>query len=96
MVFVKHNHALKRRYKRIDTIDHILLQEVDERNEWLIGMMDGNSSNDENDDLVFKDDDLTWNVVSQAACAEDPIPSYFTRGTKGLSSSKAEREENWK
>ncbi|ESQ45937.1 hypothetical protein EUTSA_v10011118mg [Eutrema salsugineum] len=46
-----------------DTTDPILLEEIDESNDWLLGRMDGNSS-DEDNDLVFEDDDLTWRVVS--------------------------------
>ncbi|XP_024011329.1 uncharacterized protein LOC112086592 [Eutrema salsugineum] len=58
MVFVKYNRALQRRYKRSDTTDPILLEEIYESNEWLLGRMDGNSS-DEDNALVFEDDDLT-------------------------------------
>ncbi|KAL1210202.1 hypothetical protein V5N11_013230 [Cardamine amara subsp. amara] len=77
MVFVKYNRALQRRYKRKDTIDPIILDEIDESNEWLTGRMDGNLSDNENEDLVFADDDLTWNVVCEAAGANDPY--YATR-----------------
>lgn len=51
--------------------------------------MDGDSS--DNDDLVWGDDDLPWNVVNQAMGAEEP--SYSTRGagTKGASSSKTDK-----
>ncbi|KAL1220001.1 hypothetical protein V5N11_028809 [Cardamine amara subsp. amara] len=77
MVFVKYNRALQRRYKRKDTIDPIILDEIDESNEWLTGRMDGNLSDNENEDLVFADDDLTWNVVGEAAGANDPY--YATR-----------------
>ncbi|XP_021854344.2 uncharacterized protein [Spinacia oleracea] len=77
MVYVKANRALERRYKRKDTIDPVLLREIDENNEWLLGRMEENSSDDEGD-LVFEGDDLTWASVSRAAGANDPI--YGTRG----------------
>lgn len=78
MVFVKYNRALKRRYNRKDTLDPIVLEDIDESNEWLIGRMDENSEDD--DELVFDDDDLTWNVVSRASGANDP--SYVTRSSR--------------
>ncbi|KAH6767242.1 hAT dimerization domain-containing protein / transposase-like protein [Perilla frutescens var. hirtella] len=57
-VFQHYNRTLQRRYERKDTIDPILLDEIDESNEWLIGKMNEDNSN-EVDDLVFKDDNLT-------------------------------------
>ena len=71
------------------TRDPILLDEIDDSNEWLIGRMDGDSS--DNDDLVWGDDDLSWNDVSQAMGVEEP--SYSTRGVgaKGASSSKTDK-----
>lgn len=80
MVFVKYNRALQRRMKRNDAKDPILLNEIDDSNEWLMGKMDENSSNDEDDDFVHDDEDLTWSVVSEAVGAEEP--SYTTRGAK--------------
>ncbi|VVB04141.1 unnamed protein product [Arabis nemorensis] len=61
MVFVKYNHTLKRRYQRRDTIDHVILQDIDDSNEWLVGRLE---SSDDNVDLVFDGDDLTWDMVS--------------------------------
>lgn len=81
MVFVKYNRALQRRYRLKDTIDPIDLEETDESNEWLVGRMDG-------DDLVFEDDDLTWDLVSKASGANEP--SYPTRA----SSIRAEKDKN--
>lgn len=48
-----------------------------------MGKMEGNSDNNDQDDHVFNNDDLTWSVVSEAAGAEEP--TYATRGTKGVS-----------
>lgn len=91
MVFVKYNRALKRRSLRSDSVtrDPILLDEIDDSNEWLIGRMDGDSS--DNDDLVWGDDDLPWNVVSQAMGAEEPRYSTRVTGAKGASSSKTDK-----
>ena len=51
--------------------------------------MDGNSSNDEDDDFVHDDEDLTWSVVSQAIGAEEP--NYTTRGAKTPTSAKNDK-----
>ncbi|KAH6837753.1 hAT dimerization domain-containing protein / transposase-like protein [Perilla frutescens var. hirtella] len=58
LVYVKYNRTLQCRYERKDTIDPILLDEIDESNEWLIGKINEDNSN-EVEDLVFDDDDLT-------------------------------------
>ncbi|XP_020874199.1 uncharacterized protein LOC110226587 [Arabidopsis lyrata subsp. lyrata] len=79
MVFVKYNRALQRRYKRKDTVDPIVLDEIDECNEWLTGTVESNNE----DDLVFEDDNLTWNVVGEAAGANDPY--YATRSAAASS-----------
>ena len=63
------------------------MDEIDESNEWLIGRMDGDSS--DNDDLVWEDDDLPLSVVSQAMGAEEP--NYSTRGATGTSTSKTDK-----
>ena len=41
-----HNRALKKRYDECDIIDLIILKEIDESNEWLIGRMDDEDSHD--------------------------------------------------
>jgi len=52
MVYVKFNRALQRRYKKEGSGDPIILEDIDESNEWLMGWMD---NYDEDDDLVFLD-----------------------------------------
>ncbi|CAM8979646.1 unnamed protein product [Rhodiola kirilowii] len=84
MVFVKYNRTLKRRYSSKDTTSPILLNEIDESNEWLLGRMEGASPNDDVGNLVFSDDNLTWNVVARASGANDP--SYVTRSTRNVTS----------
>ena len=74
-MYIKYNRAWKKRYNERDTIDPITLKEIDESNEWLIGIMDDEDSHDHVDaqnDLVFNDDDLTWGDVARASEAEKP------------------------
>ena len=44
--YIKYNRALKKIYDGHDTIDPIILKEIDENNEWLIGGMDDEDSHD--------------------------------------------------
>ncbi|KAK8676928.1 hypothetical protein V6N13_142487 [Hibiscus sabdariffa] len=81
-----------------DAINPILLEEIDESNEWLFGRIENNSSDDEND-FVFDDNDgLTWSHVSKAIEAHEP--SYLTRTSMVMkesfrpSSSKSAKEKN--
>ncbi|KAE8657940.1 hypothetical protein F3Y22_tig00116976pilonHSYRG00151 [Hibiscus syriacus] len=84
MVYVKFNRALRRRYQRKDTTDPILLKEIDESNEWLMGHMDDEDG--EEDDFVFDGDDLTWSAVDKASGASQA--TYSTRRTSTSSSSR--------
>ncbi|GJS24148.1 hypothetical protein Tco_0452780 [Tanacetum coccineum] len=77
MVFVKYNRALDRRCKNIDTADPILLKDIDESNEWLMGHMDGKEEPATN--FVYVDDDLTWVAVDIASGASEP--AYLTRAS---------------
>nr|GEW30129.1 hypothetical protein CTI12_AA322260 [Tanacetum cinerariifolium] len=58
----------------MDSTDLILLDDIDESNEWLMGKMDGEEGADE---FVFKDDELTWADVDRADEASEP--TYSTR-----------------
>ncbi|XP_019086262.1 PREDICTED: uncharacterized protein LOC104718701 [Camelina sativa] len=91
LVFVKYNRTLQRRYKLKDTIDPIILEDIDDCNEWLVGRMDEESTVEY--DLVFEDDDLTWDVVSKASGANEP--NYLTRAKK-TSSQSANRAKKGK
>ncbi|KAL9663402.1 hypothetical protein QQ045_018788 [Rhodiola kirilowii] len=73
LVFVKYNMALIRRHNLKDRVDPILLNEIDESNEWLIGRMEG----EKDDDLVFDNYPLTWAMVDKASEASEPY--YFSR-----------------
>ncbi|KAK8614380.1 hypothetical protein V6N13_122740 [Hibiscus sabdariffa] len=78
--------------------NYVKAEEIDESNEWLLGRMENNSSDDEND-FVFDDSDgLTWSHVSKAIGAHEP--SYLTRTSMVMkesfrpSSSKSAKEKN--
>lgn len=74
MVFVKFNRSLDRRAKDKNR-DPLLLQEIDESNEWLTGRFQ-----EEADDLVFDGEDLTWSDVAHASGAYEPF--YVTRASR--------------
>ena len=85
-MYIKYNQALKKKYNERDTIDPIILREIDESNEWLIGRMDDEDSHDHvdaQDDLVFDDDDLTWGDVARASEAKEP--RFDTKARSSLS-----------
>ena len=52
----------------------ILLKNIYESNEWLLGRIDGDS---DDDTRVFEDDNLTRTAVARASRADEP--SYNTR-----------------
>ncbi|KAL0296386.1 UNVERIFIED_CONTAM: hypothetical protein Sradi_6690700 [Sesamum radiatum] len=57
-----------------DTIDTILLDEIDESNEWLLGRLTLDSDEENAYSLrfsVFEDDDLTWGDVARAAGVDE-------------------------
>jgi len=43
-------------------MDPILLKDIDESNEWLLGRTDGDSNDDT---FVFENDNLTWATIVQ-------------------------------
>ena len=61
MVYIKYNKQFAQRYIIRDEINHILLNDIDECNEWLVGKVDDDNDNEEGgNELVFHDD-LTLN-----------------------------------
>ncbi|KAD3067150.1 hypothetical protein E3N88_35030 [Mikania micrantha] len=70
MVYVKFNRALERRSKKEGTADPIMLEDIDDSNEWLMGRMEDDDSDDE---LVFTGEDLSWRDVSEASGAHEPF-----------------------
>ncbi|XP_022147661.1 uncharacterized protein LOC111016530 [Momordica charantia] len=64
--------TLKERYTLQDQLDPITLDHIDESNEWLIGTLEEEDGQEENE-LVFDDDDLTWGDVAEASGVREPI-----------------------
>ncbi|KAL6495778.1 hypothetical protein OROGR_030341 [Orobanche gracilis] len=90
LVFVKYNRALKRRYEIRDTINPILLNEIDDSNEWLIGKMDGDNE-EEDDEFVFsREDGLTHKDVAKASGAGEP--RYNSRSNVSRGSAKVNKK----
>ncbi|KAL6543898.1 hypothetical protein OROGR_010395 [Orobanche gracilis] len=90
LVFVKYNRALKRRYEIRDIINPILLIEIDDSNEWLIGKMDGDNE-EEDDEFVFsREDGLTHKDVAKASRAGEP--RYNSRSNVSRGSAKVNKK----
>lgn len=83
---MKYNRALKERYDHRDVIDPISLNDIDESNEWLVGRMYEDEQEDE--DYVFKDDDLTWNDVGLASGAYERAHNTRKKNVNASSSGK--------
>lgn len=75
MVYVKFNRSLNHRTNRKDNVDPILLNEIDESNEWLLGRLE----EDKDDNLVFEGEDLTWDAVEKASGVNEPF--YATKAS---------------
>lgn len=68
LVYIKYNRTLKHRYDARDTIDAIALDYIDESNEWLVGCPE-----DQKDELVYEEGDLTWGSIATAIGAGKSI-----------------------
>ena len=66
MVYVKFNRALERRYNKEGNADPIILNEIDDSNEWLMGRMEDDSEDD--DDLVYVDEEPSHFTRSTRQC----------------------------
>ena len=69
LVYIKYNRTLMKRYTKRHTIDPIILKDIEDSNEWLMGRMEDEGAAE--DDLVFEGDDLTWGDVARASGAEE-------------------------
>ncbi|RDX94021.1 hypothetical protein CR513_23644, partial [Mucuna pruriens] len=85
--FVDHIHNELPIYKRAtkcyecrDLIDPIVLNDTGDSNEWIVGKLDGDGE-DVEDELVFYDDVLTWKDVDNATGATKPL-KYTRRQTQ--------------
>ena len=93
LVFVKSNRALKRRREEGSSRDPILLKDIDESNEWLLGRMEGDS---DEDDLIFEDNTLTWAAVAHSCRANEPRYGTRSRGSKTTTTSKTSTKDKGK
>ncbi|XP_009786406.2 lariat debranching enzyme isoform X2 [Nicotiana sylvestris] len=74
LVFVKYNRTLARRYKARNIIDPILLDNIDEANEWLTGAPENHEEEE-----VFEGEGLTFGHVAMASEVEENV--YGFRGS---------------
>ena len=73
-VYVKYIQALVKRYNYKDENDPILLDDIDECHEWLVGQVD--DDDDVGNERVFEDendDGLPWDVVFEASGIRQPM-----------------------
>jgi len=79
LVYIKYNQQLAQRYNIRDRIDHILLNDIDECNAWLVEEVDDDNDNEEGgNDLFFHDDPtLNWAIVYEASGIGEPV--VYTR-----------------
>jgi len=84
LVYIKYKQQLAQRYSIRDEIDPIVLNEIDECNEWLVGQVDDDNDNEEvGNELVFYDDPtLNWTTVYEASGLGEPI-TYTRRQASG-------------
>ncbi|KAF3666472.1 hypothetical protein FXO37_10533 [Capsicum annuum] len=66
LVYVKYNRTLTRHYDIHDTIDLILLENIEDANEWLLV-----GPEDQEDELVYEEGDFNWVTIAMAAGADD-------------------------
>ena len=91
---MKYNQALKDRFETSDVVDPILLNDIDDCNEWLTGEMGEDREAVAEGELVFDDDTLTWGVVANAIGAGEPEvhTRQQTRLKKAASTSRKGKE----
>ncbi|XP_075488891.1 uncharacterized protein LOC142527816 [Primulina tabacum] len=97
LVYIKYNRTLRRRYAMRDKIDPISLSEIDDSNEWLLGKLDDSDNENDDNDLVFEDDDLRWSDVAQAVGVGESAYDFRSRNastSKGASSSTSAKRSN--
>lgn len=81
LVFVKYNHKLKERYDIRDETDPIYLNDIDDCNEWSVGMLD--DRNEVGSDLVHEDDTtFNWKTICEALGVGEPIRTTRQKSRK--------------
>nr|XP_009592335.1 uncharacterized protein LOC104089195 [Nicotiana tomentosiformis] len=87
LVFIKYNRTLRHRYSARNVIDPISLDNIDDANEWLIGVPEDHANEE-----VFEDtSDFTWGDVAEARGIGERI--YGLRGSTSTSSSQRKGEK---
>ncbi|RDX65128.1 hypothetical protein CR513_56242, partial [Mucuna pruriens] len=71
---------LHERYECCDLVDPIALNDIDDSNEWIVGELD-EEGEDVEDELVLNDDVLTWRDVASATGTAEPL-KYTRRQTQ--------------
>ncbi|XP_073269118.1 uncharacterized protein [Primulina huaijiensis] len=98
VVYIKYNRALRRRYAMRDKIGPISLSEIDDSNEWLLGKLDDSDNENDDNDLVFEDDDLRWSDVAQAVGVGESAYDFRSRkastSKRASSSTSAKRKQS--
>ena len=78
LVFIKYNRKLAHRDNAGNTIDPILLDSIDEANEWLTG-----APQDHQDEEVYEGESLTCGDISMASGIEENIYSFRGSTVRG-------------
>ncbi|XP_075086372.1 uncharacterized protein LOC142169069 [Nicotiana tabacum] len=87
LVFIEYNTTLRRRYNARNIIDPIILDNIDDANEWLTGVPE-----DHADEEVFEEtSDFIWGDVAEARGIGERI--YGLRGSTSTSSSQRKGKE---
>ena len=94
LVYIKYNRTLMKRYTERHTIDPIILKDIDDSNEWLMGRKEDEGV--AKDDLVFEGDDLTWGDVARASGAEELRVYTRAKATKTPTQKPNSRPSNSK
>jgi len=81
LVYIKYNQQLAQRYSVRDEVDPILLNDIDECYEWLVGEVDDDNDNEDmGNELVFNDDlTLNWATIYEASSIGETI--VYTKET---------------
>ncbi|WJX54375.1 hypothetical protein P8452_40264 [Trifolium repens] len=79
LVFIKYNQSLIDRFNIRDKIDPMVLNEVNYHTEWFLGEMGMGEDGEPEEELVFENDDLTWDQVANASGVNEPL--IYTRSS---------------
>ena len=79
LVFIKYNQSLIDRFNIRDKIDPMVLNDVNYHTEWFLGEMGMGEDGEPEEELVFENDDLTWDQVANASGVNEPL--IYTRSS---------------